>query len=398
MAKKKVADIGAAKVRRMLLASLQAAEYNPRVITGDALDALRASLNRYGLVAPIVVNIRGGKNVIVGGHQRVRILTEDGVDKCACVVVDLSKKDEKLLNLALNNPDAQGEFIDGIDAYIEKLRGNIKDDDLMLKLRLMELEEAAEGLTDDDAIPPKPKPICKEGELWLLGKHRLLCGDATKAEVVAQLMGGNKAEMVFTDPPYGVNYSDSAKARVHGDQTQVAIPLSFKCMVEIATKADARFYWCGANKNAPMYFTLFDAYCNSTCSQIIWVKDRFNLMHHNYHSQFEVVFFGWKGKGGGKKTWFGDRKQSDVWKFDRDATKDYKHPTQKPVGIVAKALRNSCPMNGVACDPFLGSGTTMIACEKLGRKCYGMEIDPGYCDVIIKRWEEFTGRKAKRGK
>jgi len=129
---------------------------------------------------------------------------------------------------------------------------------------------------------------------------------------------------------------------------------------------------------------------------LVWVKETFVMRPNNYHSQYELIYFGWNGKGGSTEYWYGDRKQSDVWQFKRDNSKDYLHPTQKPVILSETAMNYSCPLNGVVYEPFIGSGSTLIACEKTNRKCYGMEIDPHYCDVIVKRWEEYTGNKAER--
>jgi len=224
-----------------------------------------------------------------------------------------------------------------------------------------------------------------------------MCGDSTQREAVQGLMGGEKADMVFTDPPYGVSYSDSSKMRILGDQSQVAIPLSFKNIVETVVQKDARLYFCGGCLNSPMYFALFEQYLRQQPKIIIWVKDNFVLSHNGYHRQYELIFFGWLGNGGGKDYWFGSRKgddASDVWSFHRDEKKDVKHPTQKPVGIPMRAICNSCPSEGIVFDPFAGSGSTLLACEQTGRKCYSCEIDPKYCQVVIDRWEKFTGEKA----
>ena len=370
------------------------AEYNPRQLTKDQYQGLKDSITRFGLVDPVIVNKhKDRKNIIVGGHQRVKVAKDLGFKDVPCVEVSLTLDKERELNIRLNRNTGEWDW-DSLANYFDVsdlLEWGFTDDDLQFKE-----PELVEGKIEDDEIPEVEEAITKIGDMWILGKHRVLCGDATKKEDVEQLMEGQKADMVFTDPPYGVNYSSSKKARITGDQTQVAIPLSFKQSVEIATKKNARFYFCGSDGNAPLYFSLYDSFCNVKCKLLIWIKERFVMMHHNYHSQYEVIYFGWKGKGGGKEFWYGDRKQSDVWQFKRDNSKDYLHPTQKPVILSETAMNYSCPLKGIVYEPFLGSGSTLIACEKTNRKCYGMEIDPHYCDVIVKRWEEYTGNKAER--
>ena len=370
------------------------AEYNPRQLTKDQYQGLKDSITRFGLVDPVIVNKhKDRKNIIVGGHQRVKVAKDLGFKDVPCVEVSLTLDKERELNIRLNRNTGEWDW-DSLANYFDVsdlLEWGFTDDDLQFKE-----PELVEGKIEDDEIPEVEEAITKPGDMWILGEHRVLCGDATKKEDVDQLMNGQKADMVFTDPPYGVNYSSSKKARITGDQTQVAIPLSFKQSVEIATKKNARFYFCGSDGNAPLYFSLYDSFCNVKCKLLIWIKERFVMMHHNYHSQYEVIYFGWKGKGGGKEFWYGDRKQSDVWQFKRDNSKDYLHPTQKPVILSETAMNYSCPLKGIVYEPFLGSGSTLIACEKTNRKCYGMEIDPHYCDVIVKRWEEYTGNKAER--
>ena len=366
------------------------AEYNPRQLTKDQYQGLKDSITRFGLVDPVIVNKhKDRKNIIVGGHQRVKVAKDLGFKDVPCVEVSLTLDKERELNIRLNRNTGEWDW-DSLANYFDVsdlLEWGFTDDDLQFKE-----PELVEGKIEDDEIPEVEEAITKPGDMWILGEHRVLCGDATKKEDVDQLMNGQKADMVFTDPPYGVNYSSSKKARITGDQTQVAIPLSFKQSVEIATKKNARFYFCGSDGNAPLYFSLYDSFCNVKCKLLIWIKERFVMMHHNYHSQYEVIYFGWKGKGGGKEFWYGDRKQSDVWQFKRDNSKDYLHPTQKPVILSETAMNYSCPLKGIVYEPFLGSGSTLIACEKTN----GMEIDPHYCDVIVKRWEEYTGNKAER--
>ena len=370
------------------------AEYNPRQLTKDQYTQLKDSIERFGLVDPLIVNKNEDrKNILVGGHQRLRIAREMGMVDIPCVEVDLKLDQEKELNIRLNKNVGEWDY-DSLANYFdvgELMDWGFSDNELQFYE-----DEPEQGLIDDDEIPEVEEAITKQGDLWILGDHRLLCGDATKKEDVALLMEGKKADMVFTDPPYGVMYKSSKSNAISGDLSQATIPLSFREIINSATKNDARIYICGGSNNAQMYFSLFDSYCQQMPKILVWVKETFVMRPNNYHSQYEFIYFGWKGKGGGTKYWYGDRKQSDVWQFNRDSSKDYLHPTQKPTILAEKAINYSCSPEGILYEPFAGSGSTLIACEKTNRKCYGMELDPHYCDVIVKRWEEFTGKKAER--
>jgi len=375
------------------------AEYNPRQLTKDQHSQLKDSIKRFGLVDPLIVNKnKERKNILVGGHQRLRIAKELGINKIPCVEVDLNIDQEKELNIRLNKNVGEWNY-DSLANYFdvgELMDWGFTDDELQFYE-----EEPEQGLIEDDEIPEVEEAITKQGDLWILGDHRLLCGDATKKEDVDILMDGKKADMVFTDPPYGVNIKGGSKSNqtIAGDLTQTAIPFSFDLAVQRATKNDARFYFCGAEGNIQLYSKLFDRYLRRIPRHLIWVKNGFVMKPNNYHNQYEIIFYGYKPKGGGLKHWFSGRTEdeaSDVWKIKRDPSSSYLHPTQKPVELAEKAIKNSSDKNGKLYEPFLGSGSTLIACEKTNRKCYGMELDPHYCDVIVKRWEEFTGKKAKR--
>ena len=377
--------------------SLIFAEYNPRQLTKDQHQHLKDSIQRFGLVDPILVNKhKDRKDIIIGGHQRVRVAKDLDIDKVPCIELSLSYEKERELNVRLNKNTGEWDM-DNLANFFdmeELIDWGFDEDELILPE-----EEPIAGLTDDDDVPEVEESICKAGDLWILGEHRLLCGDATKKEDVEVLMDGNKADMVFTDPPYGVNVKGGAKGNktIAGDLTQVAIPFSFDLAVKQATKGDARFYFCGGEGNLGLYDKLFDRFLNQLPRHLIWVKNGFVMKPNNYHNQYEIIYFGYKPKGGGLSHWFGGRTEdeaSDIWKIKRDPSSSYLHPTQKPVELSERAIKNSSPQSGLLYEPFLGSGSTLIACEKTGRKCYGMEIDPHYCDVIVKRWEQFTGKVA----
>ena len=370
------------------------AEYNPRQLTKDQYKSLRDSMERFGLVDPIIINKHPDReNIVIGGHQRLRIAKDMGIDRIPCVELSLDLNQEKELNVRLNRNVGEWDY-DALANYFdvgELTEWGFTEDELQFWV-----DEPTEGLIEDDEVPEVEEAVTQAGDLWLLGEHRVLCGDATKKEDVERLMEGQKADMVFTDPPYGVMYKSSKSNAISGDLSQATIPLSFKEIIHSAASKDARIYICGGSNNAQMYFSLFDSYCQQMPKILVWVKETFVMRPNNYHSQYEFIYFGWTGKGGSTKYWYGDRKQSDVWQFNRDNSKDYLHPTQKPTVLAETAIGYSCPQSGIVYEPFLGSGSTLIACEKAGRKCYGMEIDPHYCDVIVKRWEEFTGKEATR--
>lgn len=227
------------------------------------------------------------------------------------------------------------------------------------------------------------------GDLFEIGPHRLMCGDSTIAADVERLMGGEKADMVFTDPPYGVNIQGGENnTNIAGDLTQTAIPFSFELAIKVATKDDARLYFCGGEGNTSLYFKLFERYIAQMPRLLIWDKEHFVMKPNGYHNQFEIIFFGYKKNGGGLSKWFSPRtadNATDVWRIKRDASKHYNHPTQKPVELPHRAIRNSSDFGNIVYEPFSGSGSTMSASHQLDRRCYAMEIDPKYCQVTVDR-------------
>ncbi len=248
-------------------------------------------------------------------------------------------------------------------------------------------EEELKGLTDEDDVPEAPQePITKLGDVWILGEHRVMCGDSTSKEAVEILMNGEKADMVFTDPPYGVDYkginNDSRKG------LEDLLRLSFSNTKEVSKKG-ASFYCFHSDKCADIFHKTYREVCHFS-SMIIWVKESIVLSQTDYQSKHEPCFYGWFNNG--THQWHSDRKQESVWTAKSKRIEG--HTTPKPIEIITKALINSSENNFLVIDLFLGSGSTLIAAEKTKRKCYGMELDPKYCDVIIKRWEDFTGKKA----
>jgi DNA modification methylase len=270
------------------------------------------------------------------------------------------------------------------------------------------LFEEKQGLTDDDAVPDTPEePISKLGDIWQLGKHRLLCGDATKEEDVNKLMNGQKADMVFTDPPYGVNYANwegNAKNKFRfkkrpiendnmNDEEFKTFLINFIINSKSNVKGGCPFYICYGEKRALVFLNSFIESGLHRSSNIIWRKQSLVLGRSDYHYQHEPIFYGWFKDN--KHIFYGDRSQTSIWEFNRP-TNSKLHPTMKPVELIGKAINNSSKQEDIIYEPFCGSGSTLIACEKLDRICYGIELDPKYCDVIVKRWEQWTGEKATK--
>lgn len=420
-------------IEQLCLQDLKPADYNPRVISDEALAGLARSMERFGCVEPIVVNIRGGKNVIVGGHQRHKALMAAGATVCTCVTVDLSPADEKILNLALNNPRTQGEFIAELGDYIDELRSKIGGDDY-LALRIEELrreypEVEKEGLVPEDDLPEPPKKAkTKPGDLWLLGKHRLLCGSSTDAGDVKRLMGTNKASLLATDPPYCVDYtgndrpgtgkdwSETFREKEIPSLTALLVPF-YKIALKYIRPKTALYLWHASKKRGEI-----DDICKElgilVHQQIVWVKPCTVLSYSYYCWRHEPLLLMWK-KGSMPKfdakskaigtVWplgyikSGDPSTpeyySDVWELDFEGKKrrplDIEHPTVKPVEGFAIPIRVHTRPGDICYEPFCGSGTQLIAAEKLDRRCYAMEQEPIFCDVAIKRWEGYTGHTAK---
>jgi DNA modification methylase len=384
------------KIERVDPATLIGAEYNPRKIDSHQLEALKRSIDRWGFVEPVIVNKRTG--LIVGGHQRTKAALELAVEEIPVTYVDLDDDAEKALNIALNKISGEWDEdkLTELLADLEKGGQDLEDlgfDASELDDLLDELQGGAVELQGDlDEIPEAPAdPITQPGDLWQLGEHRLLCGDSTKAEDVARLMDGDKADMIYCDPPYGMNLdtdyskikgsdkSPSAKGykwdKVAGDD-QDFDPSQF---LSFFKDTKEQFWW-----GADYYFETLPR----GGSLIVWQK-RDKADAKMIGNDFEIC-------------WSKQRhKKSTFWKrwvgFDSVEPGEKRvHPTQKPVALHSWVFENWGGPGDLVVDLFLGSGSTLIAAEQTGRKCYAMELSPAYCDVAVKRWEQATGRKAER--
>jgi DNA modification methylase len=388
------------KVKEYDINQLISAEYNPRQLSQRQYQNLRNSIQRFGLVDPILINVnKDRKNIIIGGHQRVNIAKVLEIKKVPCVELDLTLEQERELNIRLNQNTGDWDF--------DVLADNFDLDELMefgfeekdLKLDLFEVEE--EGLTDDDDIPEDVESVCKLGDLWKLGNHRLLCGDSTKKENVDLLLDGNKADMVFTDPPYGVSASGGRSQtvkknnikKIENDDLRGEKLLNFliKAISIIPLKNNCSFYICYDQKTQVEFISAIKNKWNFKRT-LIWNKNVFGLSgKKGYRPKYELIAFGFNGD---EYNWYGDNSQADVIDVPRPK-RIGNHPTTKPIELIKTALKNSSKKNDLILDSFLGSGSTLIACEKTNRVCYGMELDEHYCDVIINRWEQYTGKKAE---
>ena len=363
---------------------------NPRQLTEKQAKDLAASLERFKLADPIIINT---DNTIIGGNQRVSISKQSGV-----LIVDvrvpsrtLTKEEEQELNLRLNRNQGQWDF-DLLANLDEELLKNIGFDSKELD-KIFQLDTTPE----DDDVPVARTTDIKLGDLFQLGEHWLLTGDATKREDVETLMQGEKADMVFSDPPYNVGYEGMQNSKQWDSiANDMMSPVDFEAFLIKAftnyydfSSLNAGCYICHADKSHKEFRNAFEQVGYEWRATIIWVKNSpaFNFAQYKY--KHEPIFYCYKK--GQTVNWFGDRTQNTVWEADKERGE---HPTIKPVMLISKAIENSSPREGLVMDLFGGSGSTLIACEKTNRKCRMMEIDPIYCQVIIDRWEKFTGRKA----
>ena len=398
-------------IQKIPASKLKAAAYNPRkdLKPGDAeYEKLRRSIEEFGYVEPVIWNQRTGN--IVGGHQRFKVLVALGYDEVDCVVVDLDEQREKALTVALNK--ISGEF--DIPLLTDLLRDLNEDgfDATLTGFDVVEMEELFKEKTSgkvkednfdaDKAVAEIETPISQRGDIWLLGKHRLMCGDSTSADEVRNLMSGAKTRCVFTDPPWNVDYGSDAKHpswksrqilndKMSAEQFGAFLLAAFKALAEGSESGCMTYVVMSAQEWGNVMPAMREAGYHWS-STIIWAKDSLVLSRKDYHTQYEPIWYGWfEGADKAKRLCpLKDRKQSDLWQIPRPKI-SVEHPTMKPVALVAKALLNSSRTGDVVLDLFGGSGTTLIAAEQTERACRMMELDAKYCDVIVRRFIEHAG-------
>ncbi len=378
---------------------------NARTHDDGQVSQIAGSIAEFGFVNPILV---GDDNVIIAGHGRLMAAQQLGLETVPVIVLrHLTEAQRRALVIA-DNKIAENA---GWNAELLKLElGDLQDLGFDLDVigfsdeeldELLGLEDES-GHTDDDAVPEvEEEPVSKTGDLWLLGEHRLLCGDATRREELESLMAGDLADMAFTDPPYNVDYGNSAKDKLRGKNRRILndnLGADFHAFLEAAlgnllAVTKGACYVAMSSSELDTLQRAFREAGGKWSTFIIWAKNTFTLGRSDYQRQYEPILYGWRE--GADHYWCGARDQGDVWFFNKPVKNDL-HPTMKPVELVERAIRNSSKSRDIVLDLFGGSGSTLIACEKTGRRARVMELDPKYVDVIIRRWQEYTGEQARR--
>jgi DNA modification methylase len=378
---------------------------NARTHSNEQVAQIAASIVEFGFTNPILV---GGDGVIIAGHGRLAAAQKLGLEIVPVVVLDhLSPTQRRALVIADNRIAENAGWDDAMlrielqDLQDEGFDLDITGFDADALMELLSGEEAdKEGQTDEDAVPPvNEASISRPGDIWIMGPHRLLCGDATLAQSYERLLQGEQVDMVFTDPPYNVNYANSAKDKMRGKDRAILNDnlgdgfYDFLLAALTHTVAHCRggIYVAMSSSELDALQAAFRAAGGKWSTFIIWAKNTFTLGRADYQRQYEPILYGWPE--GAQRHWCGDRDQGDVWNIKKPQKNDL-HPTMKPVELVERAIRNSSRPGNVVLDQFGGSGTTLIAAEKSGRVARLIELDPKYCDVIVRRWQEFSGNKA----
>ena len=376
---------------------------NPR--KNDAVvDKMTAAIKEFGFRIPIVARSDGS---IIDGHLRLKAAQRLGMTEVPVALADdLSEAQIKAFRLLANRSVAWAEWDNELLALELK---DLQEAGYDLGLTGFDgselkniLEDSSAGLTDEDAVPEAPaEPVTKPGDIYVLGNHRLLCGDSTVLANVEKVLDGALADMVFTDPPYNVNYANTAKDKMRGKNRAILNDdlgegfekFLYDACVNMLTVCKGAIYVCMSSSELHTLQKAFVEAGGKWSTFVIWAKNTFTLGRADYQRQYEPILYGWKQ--GIDHFWCGARNQGDVWFVNKPRVNDL-HPTMKPVELVERAVQNSSKSRDIVLDCFGGSGTTMIACEKSGRQARLIELDPKYCDVIVKRWEEFTGKTAVR--
>ena len=388
-----------AELKVLPISVLKPAEYNPRkkLKPGDReYKKIKDSIEEFGFADPLVVN---ADMTIIGGHQRLNVAIDLGYTEVPCAVVDVDKTREKALNIALNKITGEWD-----EQLLADLLTDLKDADYDLDYTGFDAPEVDALFSniydkkvkeDDFDVDKELKQPCfsKPGDLWLLGRHRVICGDSTGEEVYTRLMDGEKANLVLTDPPYNVDVEETA-GKIMNDNMEDSefhkfLLSAYRCMHSNLADDGSIYVWHADTEGINFRTAFKEAgfYLSGCC---IWVKNALVLGRSPYQWRHEPCLFGWKQKG--RHQWYGDRKQTTVWEYDKPrSSKD--HPTMKPVNLMSYPIKNSTMTNGIVLDPFLGSGSTLIACCETDRVCRGIELDPKFVDCIVKRYIEWADGK-----
>ena len=388
-------------IQKINILKLKPSEYNPRKDLqpeDEEYIKIKNSILEFGYVAPVIIN---ADMTVIGGHQRLKVLKELGYEEIQCIVVDLDKNKEKALNLALNKISGEWD-----NDKLEAILAELKETDIDINVTGFSNDEIDDILKDiigsneddfdlEEALDEIEEPITKVGDVWLLGKHRLLCGNSTQEDDVMRLMNNQYADMLLTDPPYNVDYEGTA-GKIENDnmnETEFYNLLidAFKNM-HLVAKAGCPIYVFHADTEGLNFRNAFKNAGFKLAQCLVWVKNTFVMGRQDYQWKHEPILYGWKE---GKAHYFIDsRSQNTVLEFDKP-TRNAEHPTMKPIDLLVYLIKNSSKENNLIVDLFGGSGSSLIAAEQSNRICYAMELDPRYCDVIVKRWETLTGQKAE---
>jgi hypothetical protein len=383
-------------------------ERNARTHSPEQIAQICASIAEFGFTNPILVDSSDG---IIAGHGRLNAAYAMGLSTVPVVVLDhLSERQRRAYILA----DNQLALNAGWDTELLRMElTDLQDEDFDLSVIGFSDDELADLLPDVEELPPEDadadevpeppvEPVSKPGDVWLLGKHRVMCGDSLKMKDTRRLMGNTQADvafcsMSFTDPPWNVDYGDKIEGREILNDSQPEkqwrqFISDFAASLFDVTHPGAAVYVVMGSQEWPVVDAALRAASFHWSSTLVWVKDRFVMTRKDYHAQFEPIWYGWNGTAP-RLMPLTDRTQSDVWEFPRPKVSPL-HPMTKPVELIKRALTNSSKKNAVVTDLFGGSGSTLIACEETGRQARLMELDPRYCDVIVKRWQQFTGKRA----
>lgn len=386
--------------KKLKIETLKPAGYNPRkdLRPGDKeYEKIKNSINEFGYVDPIIVN----KDLtIIGGHQRLKVLRDLGFTEVDCVVIEIDKTKEKALNIALNK--VTGSWNEQLLAELIK---DLQDSDFDVSLTGFEPPEIDELFNnvhdkeshDDDFdvdAAEEEQPFVIAGDVWILGRHRLMCGDATNSEDVAILLNGNKANLCVTDPPYNCDIEGATGLKIMNDHMDEKafyefLLSAFKNIYNNLADGGAVYIFHSDAEKVNFFNATVDAgfHYSTTC---IWVKNSLVIGRMDYQMKHEPIIYAFKDTA--KHKWYADRKQTSVWQFDRP-TKSKLHPTMKSIELIAYPIRNSSQVNGIVLDLFGGSGSTLIACDQIDRIAYLMELDPKYASVIVRRYiENHEGR------
>ena len=379
---------------------------NARTHSDEQVAQIAASIAEFGWTNPVLVGTDG---VLIAGHARLLAARKLGMTELPVIVLDhLTETQRRALVIADNQLAIRGAAWDEEMLRVEL--ESLKEDGFNLDLvgftdeeldDLLREPEQIPGDTDEDAVPAEPEKIVTvPGDVWILGDHRLLCGDATQFGSFEKVLAGGLADLVFTDPPYNVNYGATMKDRLRGKyHRKIANDnlgdgfeqfLRDSCANILAVTKGA-VYVCMSSSELATLQKVFREAGGHWSTFVIWAKNTFTMGRSDYQRQYEPILYGWKEES--DHYWCGARDQGDVWFVKKPVVNDL-HPTMKPVELIERAIRNSSNPGDTVLDPFAGSGSTLIACEKTGRKCRLIELEPKYCDVAILRWQDFTGKQA----